>query len=250
METVTVLYYTTSSLIIFLQSHGPDLFSQIKLFSLFLFLLDINIKRKIWDFRKMKMFFILAIKRLCKCVCETQRECKTVHGRGRPVTGFSPNSEGLQHQRNRKVSAAVIYARVCRDVTFILCTWELLELTFFTQHWLQISEFKLRRRSDINIYKEFLWRACALWIICSAGRTHCIVLTCIKDWTHFYWRYCHAVLICSPFCLGSCAHCGAWMVLYVCLVESESKRLERLCEWGPPRREPSTHTSLSPPAAS
>ncbi|KAK3511405.1 hypothetical protein QTP70_007229 [Hemibagrus guttatus] len=32
----------------------------------------------------------------------------------RPVTGFSPNSEGLQHQRNEKVSTAVIY--VCLDV--------------------------------------------------------------------------------------------------------------------------------------
>lgn len=158
---------------------------------------------------------------------------------------------GKRHQRNEKVSAGVIY---CGDAVFVLCTWELLEVPFFqTEIWLQISRIHVITRAALYV-KQLISKAgvslkssCIIKHLLSWTHIYCLLLTWSKDWPHIYGCYCHAILICSPFCLGSCAYCGAWMVLYVCLVESESRRLERLCEWGPPCRDPSTHIlTISP----
>lgn len=82
----------------------------------------------------------------------------------------------------------------------------------------EMSEFGYRMHSFVHKRNNTL-----------AGN-NTLLLIRTKDWPRIYWRYCQAVLICSSFCSASWAHCGAWMVLYVCLVESESRRLERLCE--------------------
>lgn len=58
----------------------------------------------------------------------------------------------------------------------------------------------------------------------------CAFYWCASCIAHMFWRYCDAALLCGPFLFGPCALCGEWMVLYVCLVESESRRLKLLCE--------------------